>query len=277
MLLEHQIAGHSHGFKNGQKSSGMLKHLGEGYVLKPVPNDKRGKREIKFYEDVFLRNDRGPHSLRLRNLVPRFIGLHQFISDNDSVNYFIKLEDVAAGCQKPCVADIKIGRQTWDPEALPEKRLAENLKYQGTKESLGFCIPGIFVNEIEAKRVVKLDKRYGRALDTVTVRDALRAFLNGTLTLDRLLVADFLRQLHAIRLWFEEQRLYLFYATSLLLVYDAESLETGKPRQVRVKMIDFAHVYPADGSADSNYLHGLTNLIQILEDLYREAKTRTSQ
>ena len=42
-------------------------------------------------------------------------------------------------------------------------------------------------------------------------------------------------------------------------------------------MIDFAHVYPADGSADSNYLHGLTNLIQILEDLYREAKTRTSQ
>lgn len=38
------------------------------------------------------------------------------------------MEDIAAGFLKPCLADIKIGRQTWDPfYATPEKRLSENV------------------------------------------------------------------------------------------------------------------------------------------------------
>lgn len=37
------------------------------------------------------------------------------------------MEDVAAGLVKPCLADIKIGRQTWDPYSSSEKRLSENV------------------------------------------------------------------------------------------------------------------------------------------------------
>lgn len=37
------------------------------------------------------------------------------------------MEDVAAGLVKPCLADIKIGKQTWDPYSSPEKRLSENV------------------------------------------------------------------------------------------------------------------------------------------------------
>ena len=37
------------------------------------------------------------------------------------------MEDVAAGMQKPCIADIKVGRQTWDPHSSLEKQLAENV------------------------------------------------------------------------------------------------------------------------------------------------------
>ena len=37
------------------------------------------------------------------------------------------MEDVAAGMAKPCIADIKIGRQTWDPYSSPEKQFAENV------------------------------------------------------------------------------------------------------------------------------------------------------
>lgn len=37
------------------------------------------------------------------------------------------MEDAAAGFIKPCIADIKIGRQTWDPFSSPEKRLAEDV------------------------------------------------------------------------------------------------------------------------------------------------------
>ena len=37
------------------------------------------------------------------------------------------MEDVAANFSKPCVADIKIGRQTWDPYSTPEKQLSEDV------------------------------------------------------------------------------------------------------------------------------------------------------
>lgn len=39
------------------------------------------------------------------------------------------MEDLAAGFIKPCIADIKIGRQTWDPYATPEKRIAEDVTF----------------------------------------------------------------------------------------------------------------------------------------------------
>lgn len=90
--------------------------------------------------------------------------------------------------------------------------------------------------------------------------------------MERQLVSDFLRELHSIRLWFEEQRLFLFFATSLLLVYDADLLEQGTSHfNVRVRMIDFAHVYPAHGMKDLNYLEGLNNLISIFESFFNDS------
>ena len=43
------------------------------------------------------------------------------------VQYYIKMEDIAANFVKPCIADIKIGRQTWDPYSAPEKQLSEDV------------------------------------------------------------------------------------------------------------------------------------------------------
>ena len=83
---------------------------------------------------------------------------------------------------------------------------------------------------------------------------------------------EFLRELQKVRSWFEEQRQYLFFATSLLFVYDADLLgEETSNFNVRVRMIDFAHVYPANGLPDSNYMEGLNNLIQIFESFYNDS------
>jgi len=259
-ILVHQTAGHMH--KHGKIYTGMLKHL-DGFVMKTVQNNERGKREIEFYEQVV--HSTSPIICQLRNLIPRFLGLHQFISDG-SVHYYIKMEDVAANFSKPCVADIKIGRQTWDPYSTPEKQLSEDNKYRGTKDHFGFCIPGMCIYDIASGQVLKLDKKYGRTLDSVSVRDALLLYLNGTNGVNRLLLSDILHQLHTIRRWFEEQRHFTFYATSLLFVYDADLLEKNASPNVRIRMIDFAHVYPAHGSQDANYIHGLCNLIQLFED-----------
>jgi hypothetical protein len=36
---------------------------------------------------------------------------------------------------------------------------------------------------------------------------------------------------------------------------------------VRIRMIDFAHVFPAHDSQDSNYLEGLYKLIEIISSI----------
>jgi len=268
-ILENQIAGHKQ--DNGKICMGMLKHT-EGFVMKPVQNDVRGQTEIEFYKSIFLSPSANPAISKLQQLIPKFLGIHSF-STNTAVHYFIKMEDVANGIRKPCIADIKIGKQTWDPFASTQKRMSENKKYSGTKSSLGFCIPGMSLYEVLSKERQKFDKVYGRNLNSGSVKDALRMYLNASnRKLERQLVSDFLRELHSIRLWFEEQRLFLFFATSLLLVYDADLLgEETNNFSVRVRMIDFAHVYPAHGMKDSNYLEGLNNLIQIFESFYSDS------
>ena len=38
----------------------------------------------------------------------------------------------------PTVMDIKVGKQTWGPDASEAKRVGEAAKYVGTKEPFGF-------------------------------------------------------------------------------------------------------------------------------------------
>lgn len=48
---------------------GLLKHK-EGYILKSVEGGKKGKNEVRFYEE--LKND--PSLTHLRELVPSYFG-----------------------------------------------------------------------------------------------------------------------------------------------------------------------------------------------------------
>lgn len=61
----------------------MLKHA-DGYVMKPVQDDERGKKEVEFYEQV--QHSSHPVISELREMIPHFLGLHQFIC-NDSGHY----------------------------------------------------------------------------------------------------------------------------------------------------------------------------------------------
>jgi 1D-myo-inositol-tetrakisphosphate 5-kinase/inositol-polyphosphate multikinase len=82
-------------------------------------------------------------------------------------------------------------------------------------------------------------------------------------------VADFFRH---------RQRRYTFFASSLLFLYDYDligrlSQDEETPiggdltNHVRLKLIDFAHVFPADEEReDENFLHGVENL----RDIFRQ-------
>lgn len=119
-----------------------------------------------------------------------------------------------------------------------------------------------------------------------TTFSALKMFLNGDAQLSSLLLTKFLSALQPIHEW--------LYASSLLLTYDAKRLKdqmqcyrnnsstfnsmdecnvAGAREWVFVKMIDFAHAFPAeDESIDTNYLFGINNLVNIFTEFLRESQ-----
>lgn len=86
-------------------------------------------------------------------------------------------------------------------------------------------------------------------------------------------VLSALRKAYKILDWFQRQNIYRFYASSLLLTYDAadEPRADGEEEEVEVRMIDFAHAVPlsaADGEGetserppgDEGYVYGMQNV-----------------
>ncbi|KAL0275652.1 UNVERIFIED_CONTAM: hypothetical protein PYX00_003448 [Menopon gallinae] len=223
--LECQVAGHS--FRKGS-SVGMLCHK-DGYVLKSVTaQDEKGEREIKFYEEV--QNSIDPLVKELKKFLPRYYGITHFRLNKENLKWIV-LENVTHGFVQPCVMDIKIGFQTWDPLATEEKRLSEEKKYRESKRDVGFCIPGFHVYKLSTGEHLKFDREYGKTLNGETVRTSLRTFLNAECGLSRTLVLQLLTKLWKILRWFRMQRKYKFYSSSLLLAYDAVKLKRNAKSQ----------------------------------------------
>ena len=116
-------------------------------------------------------------------------------------------------------------------------------------------------------------KDYGKTLTEDNIDQLLDLFLD--ISTDRSLAKNlaslFIEKLTKIATLFETQTTFHFFASSLLFVYDAEGVNNNKDqgpeglRQfVNLKMIDFAHVWPAtDNARDDNYLTGVNSLISL--------------
>lgn len=66
------------------------------------------------------------------------------------------------------------------------------------------------------------------------------------------------------------------YTMLLDNLIDSYHDEEGKSKEwAYVKMIDFAHVFPAeDASIDTNYLFGIENLVKIFEEFLHECSNQ---
>jgi hypothetical protein len=78
---------------------------------------------------------------------------------------------------------------------------------------------------------------------------------------------------------FEKQRKYKIYASSILITYDAKAVKKfldGKlsskklGKSVSVRLIDFAHVFPAHGERDDNFLFGLENVLELFKNCLKK-------
>ncbi|XP_052899685.1 inositol polyphosphate multikinase-like [Anopheles moucheti] len=217
-----QVAGHA--FHKGTDSLGLLKSIDDGSVLKPVGKLLAGPREIKFYEQIAKATGEMRELVVLRELTPQYRG-HRKLPVGGELIEFLMLEDLTQGMLEPCIMDVKIGRRSWDPMATEEKRRYEASKYGESRAAYGFCIPGFQFYSLQTGRLQRYGKEYGKKLTEVTVRDALRRFLNADGGLCRQQLIQFLTDLWNIQKWARTQTFYRLYASSVLLVYDARRLK----------------------------------------------------
>jgi len=131
------------------------------------------------------------------------------------------LEDLTHCYKVPCVADIKMGTQTFEPTASPEKKARELTKYSFQKE-VGFRITGFKTHNITTGQFKSVEKAFGRSLHPSDVQDAVGTFFHNGRLLRRDVLAVVIAKLDKLLRWFNTQRQYSFFCSSILIVYEAD-------------------------------------------------------
>ena len=224
---EHQVAGH--------KNHVLIKH--KDMVLKPMNKKTLFLRELKFYESVAsskLHSTHFPYQF-----LPPYYGV--ILGENGCGKRipFLALEDVSRNYKNPCIIDIKMGRETFEPTAPLDKKMREKIKYRH-QELIGFRICGFKVFDGLSHSYHCVGKKFGRSLTPELVEHGLAAFFHNGLGRFRLDILEALVQkLEVLLQWFMKQNKWNFYSSSLLITYDAEVLAPSE--WSRVEHTGYSH------------------------------------
>lgn len=204
---------------------------------------------------------------------------------------YILLNNITKNFSKPCVLDIKLGTQTFEPDAPEEKKSYELKKYP-PQSDFGFRLTAIRIYDPSNAKSGECGfacypKQFGRSRRTrQSMKEALILFLGGdTLPKDiranrSAAIQRILSRLKMIKGWFRDNKSFAFYGSSILIIYEGETVDNGvdgvELDMARAKMIDFGRVRRQPGG-DCGYLRGITTLIILLEEILKESFLETSK
>ncbi len=285
MPLKIQIAGHG---SEGDGHRAILKRE-DGKLLKPVQAPPKGVREVEFYESI--NKSKEAVDLVVKRNIPTYYGIERVGVTNGVtvMEEFLVLRDITEGFELPNVMDVKIGAKTWGPDATEKKIAQESSKYVGTKGPLGFSVLGMIIHNIDidntGSEAKMYEKSFGKNLKTEDVHLVPEIFFDDIHDPPVELIEVVVDKMSRILEDFESQRKYKIFASSLLLSYDAAAVRRFKKSGsigdlqdgVSIRLIDFAHVFMANGERDDNFLFGLNNLLALFTSyLNKKRKNKSS-
>ncbi|XP_068643044.1 inositol polyphosphate multikinase beta-like [Aristolochia californica] len=269
---DHQVAGH-------HARSGALGPLvdGSGRFYKPLQTDDRGQQELAFYTS-FSSNPRVPS--HIRRFFPLFFGTQLLdASDGSGLHPHLVLQDLISHLPRPSIIDLKIGSRTWYPSSGEDYiRKCLSKDRETTSLQLGFRVSGLQVGYGDSG-FWKPDKNVVKGFKVADVRVILRKFVSSNPSSGPDSEPDcafastvyggsqgILAQLLELKAWFEDQTIFHFYSSSVLMVFEKGEVEATRGG-AQVKLVDFAHVVEGNGVIDHNFLGGLCSLIKLVSDI----------